>query len=268
VIVTGDKKAFRRKAKAGPHITMGLCFSPLGVHPPPMIILPTNSRVRDFESFESLGAVQIENCQSGWMTYELFVKWAEGFCRWLSTYRLTLPESLREATAILFLDNCRTHCARDALELLANNNVKVLSFPPHVTHILQPIDVGCVRAFKVCLWKSMKYFAKHLERFLVLNSEAARHRARLVLSAMSAVNACDFRVCSNSFWKSGLFPFSSIQPLSSPYVLDTDVDPEAVHRLNRPNLFHSGSSVMTSPEFLGRLAVAVPQQANEGVAQV
>jgi hypothetical protein len=32
IAVTGNKKAFRGKTKVGPHATLGLCFSPLGVH--------------------------------------------------------------------------------------------------------------------------------------------------------------------------------------------------------------------------------------------
>jgi hypothetical protein len=262
VIVTGSKKAFRKKAPTGPHLTVGLCFSPLGVHPPPLIILPTLRRVTDFEYLQSCNLVQIENSPSGWMTYELFVKWAHGFCKWLENYRQTLPADMQQRTAILFIDNCRTHCARDALLLFANNNVKVISFPPHLTHVLQPVDVGCVRPFKVALCKNAKYFDKHLETFFHTDSAAARQRALLVLSTISSLNACDFRVCSNAFRKAGLCPFSSTEPLNTPYVTQSDVDPEAVHRQKRPNLFHSGSSVMTSQEFLDRLQRQVAQLEN------
>jgi hypothetical protein len=141
VIVTGDKKCFRRKSPSGPHVTLGLCFSPLGVHPPPLIILPVANPVHEFHYFQSINVTQITNSSSGWMTYEIFLQWAEYFCNWLNSYRQTLPEGLRERTAILFIDNCRTHCLLGALTLLARNNVKVISFPSHVTHILQPIDV-------------------------------------------------------------------------------------------------------------------------------
>jgi hypothetical protein len=194
IVVTGNKKAFRRKTKVGPHATLGLCFSPLRVHPPPFIILPTNA-IQEFSFLDSVNVMQIASSQSGWMTSDLFVKWAGGFCEWLENYRLTLPEELRGKTVVLFMDNCRTHCALEALMMLGRSNVKVISFPPHVTHILQPIDVGCVRAFKTALWKNMKYFGKNLDRHLTTSSEAGRYRAQLVLAAVSSLNACDFRVC-------------------------------------------------------------------------
>jgi hypothetical protein len=207
VVVTGNKKAFRRKAKAGPHVTLGLCFSPLGFHPPPFIILPTNA-VEEFRYLASVNVTKIVCSHSGWMTYDLFAQWAQGFCEWLENYRLMLPEELREKTAVLFIDNCRTHCSLDALSMLARSNVKVITFPPQVTHIVQPIDVGCVRAFKTSLWKNMKYFAKRIDRYISVASEAGRQRAQLVLAAISSVNSCDFRICSNAFRRAGLFPFS------------------------------------------------------------
>jgi hypothetical protein len=253
VIVTGDKKAFRRKTPAGPHITLCMCFSPLGSHPPPLIILPGVHTADKFDYYQSVGTVSVMNSPSGWMTTDLFHQWAILFCSWLAIYRLTLPPHLSTKTIILFIDSCRTHCSESALTLLADSNVKVITFPPHVTHVLQPIDVGCVKAFKAALVRNSRYFEKHIDEFIATQNESQRHRASLVLSTISSLNACDLRICSNAFRKAGLYPFSPQCPLASPYVVPSDVDQEMIQRCRRPELLHIGSSVMTSPEFIATL---------------
>jgi hypothetical protein len=253
VIVSGDKKTFRRRAPMGPHMTLGLCVSPTGIHPPPLIILPAIESVTTFAYFESIKLVKICNSQSGWMTSEVFTQWALVFCDWLRLHRLTLPENTRSQTALIYIDNCRSHCSRDALNIFRENNVKVITFPPHVTHILQPIDVSCVRAFKTQLVKESKYFEKHGEEFVMSHSQAERRRVQLVLGALSSIGACNLRVCSNGFRKAGLYPFNQTEALRSEYVIDSAADPEEIMRRNRPTTFHTGSSVMTSDEFLARL---------------
>jgi hypothetical protein len=253
VIASGDKKMFRRKAQTGPHFTLGLCFSPLGAHPPPLVILPVVNIAKEFAYFEGTRLVQIANSSSGWMTTEVFNKWAEAFCNWLNLYRLSLPPELQEKKAILFMDNCRTHCSIDALQSFAGANVEVITFPPHVTHVLQPIDVGCVRALKTGLSRELKSFEKHIDKFVTTNNAAQRQRAQLVLSAISALGNCNFRVCSNAFRKSGIFPFASTEPLASQYVRESEIDPEEVQRRKRPGILHLGSSVLTSDDFMNRL---------------
>jgi hypothetical protein len=254
IIISGEKKTFRRKAPMGPHITLGLCISPIGVRPPPLIILPVKDLDATFSYFQSVNLVQIACNPSGWMTCEIFVQWANAFCQWLQMYRLSLPEQIRGQTALLYIDNCRSHCSLEAFTSLRMNNVKVISFPPHVTHILQPVDVSCTRALKAELWKNVKYFEKNVEKFIVTTSQSERRRAGLILAAISSVAACNFRICSNGFRKAGIYPFDSREPLVSVYVVAIDADPEENMRQNRPGIFHMGSSVMTSDDFLTRLS--------------
>jgi hypothetical protein len=255
VIVSADKKAFRRKAPMGPHVTLGLCVSPTGVRPPPLIIIPSADPIMTFNYFQSINLVQIANSPSGWMTTEIFTQWATLFCKWLQVHRLTLAEQIRGQKCLLYVDNCRSHCSLEALNIFQENNVKVISFPPHVTHILQPVDVSCARAFKSELWKETKYFEKNMDKFVtVRHSQAERRRVQLVLATLSSLGACNFRVCSNGFRRAGIYPFDQAGPLASDYVVQSVVDPEENLRQMKPHLFHTGSSVMTSNDFLARLA--------------
>jgi hypothetical protein len=253
IIISSEKKTFRRKAPMGPHVTLGLCISPLGIHPPPLIILSAKELDETFSYFESVNLVQIVNSPSGWMTGEIFAQWANRFCQWLQIYRLSLPEEVRGQTALLYIDNCRSHCSLEALTVFRMNNVKVISFPPHVTHILQPVDVSCAKALKADLWKNMKYFEKNIDKFIVTPNQSERRRAQLILAALSSVAACNFKACPNGFRKAGIFPFDPMEPLASVYVTISDVDPEENLRQSRPGIFHTGSSVMTRDNFIERL---------------
>jgi hypothetical protein len=187
------------------------------------------------------------------MTCEIFVQWANEFCQWLQLYRPPLLQQVQGQASILYIDNCRSHCSLEALTLFRMHNVKVISFPPHVTHILQPVDVSCARALKAELWKNVKYFEKNIDKFVVTTSQLERRRGQLILAAISSVAACNFRICSNGFRKAGIYPFSAEEPLKSVYVTVSDADPEMEMRRNRPGIFHTGSSIMTSDDFLLRL---------------
>jgi hypothetical protein len=141
------------------------------------------------------------------------------------------------------------------LTLLAAHNCKVVSLPPHLTHVLQPIDVACARAFKAALAKYLEVFRRHPEHlFMAKGTEASRARVILVLAALSALGHCSMAVCLNGYATCGIYPWSPEKALKSRYMHYSLVDPESVDRIRFPGKFHRGSSVMTSPDFLNALA--------------
>jgi hypothetical protein len=176
------------------------------------------------------------------------------FVAFLERFRNSLLPEHHGNMAVLLIDNCRSHCVAPALQLLAHHNCKVISFPPHMTHVLQPIDVSCARAFKAALAKNMEIFTNNAE-LLPGNfpSAASRSRAITVAASLAALGHCDMTVCLNGYMQCGLFPFNPEKALGSRYVHQSDVDPELVERMRRPGTFHCGSSVMTDPMFLAAL---------------
>jgi hypothetical protein len=253
VFTTPDKKAFRRKGCDQPHITLGLCVSAFGDGPPHLFIFQGKRKPRDFEELERAGKVCIMNSENGWMTADLFTHWATIFAVWVTQYRIRIQQN--NATAVLLIDNCRTHCTLPALEILAAHNIKVITFPPHMTHVLQPIDVACARAYKSILGRKMAEFEKHPHQLphSSTTSQAAHKRAILLMGSLAALQHCDMSICLNGFEECGLYPFSKNRALASRYVSQSANDPEANDRNRRPNILHCGSSVLTSPEFLEAL---------------
>jgi hypothetical protein len=77
-------------------------------------------------------------------------------------HRENAGDGCRGKQARLFIDNCRTHCSLTALREMAGRNIKVISFPPHMTHVLQPIDAACARAFKAALGPEMQRIEREI----------------------------------------------------------------------------------------------------------
>lgn len=73
---------------------------------------------------------------SGWMESGNFVQWFE---------KMFLPATkhvAKKLPVILFFDGHHSHLSIKLIELARAHNVHLFCFPPHCTHILQPLDVA------------------------------------------------------------------------------------------------------------------------------
>lgn len=126
-------------AERGVLVTMCGTVSASGNSIPPLYIFP---RIRMKESFlygavpGSVGFAE----KSGWMSSKLFVKLLE---------HIQKHTSCNQANPILLLmDNHETHATVDAISYARENGIVLLSFPPHCTHRMQPLDKGIYGPFK------------------------------------------------------------------------------------------------------------------------
>lgn len=71
---------------------------------------------------------------SGWMTSEVFVGYMKHF--------IHHARCSKESPVLLLLDNHESHLSIEVLNLSKENGVTLLTFPPHCSHRLQPLDVG------------------------------------------------------------------------------------------------------------------------------
>jgi hypothetical protein len=55
---------------------------------------------------------------------------------------------LQDFTSVLFWDNCSSHIDEGIKQLLADNNIRLVTFPPHTSHLFQPLDLVTFAAFK------------------------------------------------------------------------------------------------------------------------
>lgn len=85
------------------------------------------------------GSLGLAN-RSGWMTDKHFLSCMEHFVRH------TRPQ--RDSKVLLILDNHESHVSFPVVEYAKRNNVILLTFPPHCSHKLQPLDVAIYGPFK------------------------------------------------------------------------------------------------------------------------
>ena len=73
----------------------------------------------------------------GWMDTETFTAWFEHF--------LVL---VKERPLLLLFDGHLTHVSISVIRRALDENVVILKFPPHVTDVMQPLDVACFGPLK------------------------------------------------------------------------------------------------------------------------
>jgi hypothetical protein len=55
---------------------------------------------------------------------------------------------LRKTWALLFCDNYAAHCFDEVLSKLARHGIRVMTYPPHTSHIFQVQDVPLFEVLK------------------------------------------------------------------------------------------------------------------------
>jgi hypothetical protein len=100
------------------------------------------------------------------MGLDLIIKWrtepymnSQLFAEYISTVLLPSLDKLRsnekfaDKEAILLMDNCSMHVRPETLQMLADHQMKVITLPPHTSHIFQSLDLSLFGNFK----KKMNY---------------------------------------------------------------------------------------------------------------
>nr|XP_053616775.1 uncharacterized protein LOC128678900 [Plodia interpunctella] len=126
-------------AERGTLVTLACAANAAGNFIPPMFIFP---RLKYSEMFirggppDCIGAGN----SSGWMTEKEFLVFMDHFIKH--------AKPTKEEPVLLLLDNHCSHVNIAIVEKAKENNVVMLSFPPHCSHNLQPMDVGVYGPFK------------------------------------------------------------------------------------------------------------------------
>ena len=78
--------------------------------------------------------------ETGYITSSIFEEWIEHFfVTFVNDTRNSL--NLQNEEAVLFLDGCSSHTSGKVKQILAANKIKMITFPPHASHIFQMLDL-------------------------------------------------------------------------------------------------------------------------------
>lgn len=126
-------------AERGTLVTMCLAVSAVGNAIPPMFIFPRVNYKDHFIRGGPPGCIGTAN-KSGWMQGEQFLIFMQHFTKHV---RCT-PEN----KVLVLLDNHESHLYLSVIDYCREVGIVLLSFPPHCSHKLQPLDRSVFGPFK------------------------------------------------------------------------------------------------------------------------
>lgn len=126
-------------AERGQTVTMVLAVSAIGNSVPPMFVFPRVFFKDHFIINGPPGCIGT-SYPSGWITSKSFLKFIKHFHGHV--------RSTKDNPCLLILDNHESHLSIEVLNFCKENGIVMLSFPPHTSHRLQPLDRSVYGPFK------------------------------------------------------------------------------------------------------------------------
>lgn len=151
VISTAGKKQVGcvSSAERGTLITALFCCSATGKFIPPTLIFPRKKKNPRYLNGTPPGTLDLVT-DNGWVSTDAFLKWMEFF--------VASVRPNEDNKCLLIMDNHSTHRCIQILDYASENNVIILTVPPHTTHKLQPLDVAVYGPFA-------KYFQVEIDKW-------------------------------------------------------------------------------------------------------
>ena len=132
-------------AERGENTTM-LCFvSAIGQTIPPVFVFPRVKAPERMYRDGPPGCIGLAH-RSGWMTLDNFLCSMEHFLK-------EVKPSKKDPVLLLF-DNHESHISVELVSLCKDNGIHLLTFPPHCSHRLQPLDVSVYAPLKHAIRES------------------------------------------------------------------------------------------------------------------
>ena len=180
-------------AERGVTVTMCCCINAIGNSLPPVYIFP---RVH-FKSYMLKGAPSGSlglAHNSGWMTSDLFAEAMSHFIKFMKVSKRN--------PAVLLMDNHISHLSIDAIDMAKENGLNVLTFPPHCSHKLQPLDIGVYGPFK-------RYYSSLCDSWMTSNPGKPLSIYDIAeLSGQAFQRSFTIENITSSFKSSGIHPYN------------------------------------------------------------
>jgi hypothetical protein len=158
LVVTGSERRGRPKSiQPGNRewVTAIAAINAAGWSVPPFIILAGQYHLSAwYEEVEIPRDWVIAVSDKGWTNNELGVEWLKHFNAHTKT-------RVVGARRLLVLDGHESHHSLEFQELCKENNIYTLCMPPHSSHLLQPLDVGCFSPLKRAYSREVESLIRH-----------------------------------------------------------------------------------------------------------
>ena len=181
-------------AERGTLITMCQAVNATGNALPPMFLFPRKQFFDHMIRAGPAGCIGRSN-GSGWMTADDFLEFIKHFAK--HTVASTSNRKL------LLLDNHESHLSVPVIDFARANGITMLSFPPHTSHKLQPLDRSVYGPFKCYLEAAQTAWMRSHpgQRMTIHNLPGLVSTALIKANTPSNI--------TSGFKKCGIYPFNS-----------------------------------------------------------
>lgn len=194
-------------AERGQLVTLAMTISAAGNSIPPFFVFPRARMSPVLLNGAPDGSVGVAS-NSGWMNEGLFFKYLEHFKK--------NTRCSQNDPVLLLVDNHNSHLSIDALDFAHDNGITILSFPPHCTRRMQPLDVSVFGPMK-------NYYNEAVDVWMTNNPGKLVH----VQDIPGLIDATLAKTLKPTTIKSG-FRASGIAPFNPHIFTDADFLPSYV----------------------------------------
>lgn len=177
-------------------VTMIACISASGVALPPFYVFKGKRCNNSLLEGAQPGSAMAMS-DSGWSNGKVFIDYMQ---RHFIKY--AARQDPNEKLLLLF-DGHASHCTLEAMDWAKQNNVILFVLPPHSSHALQPLDVGCFGPFKSAYYAACNHFMAQQRGRVVTKYDIAQISGIAYGKTMTPANII------GGFRRAGVAPFSS-----------------------------------------------------------
>lgn len=204
VVTSSERLAQAKKIQPGNRewVTVIQAVSSTGYAIPPFVIFAGKNHLESWyenADIDPLWCVGVS--QNGWTTNELGLEWISHF------KNATFPRKVGRY-CLLVLDGHESHHSTDFEAYCKEHDIITLCMPPHSSHLLQPLDVGCFGPLK-------RAYGRQIEKII------RRHQCHVTkedfLPAFQAAFQESFTISNvqGGFRGAGLVPFDPERVISA-----------------------------------------------------
>ena len=125
------------------------------------------------------------------MTTSLYIDWF---------HNLLIPSLPVDRPILLILDGDLSHVSYEVRQLAIDNQIHMLKLPPHLTHLLQPLDVGVFKPMKAAWYSAVADFTRRNRHPL-----SKRHFPEVLSTVWQKFNS---ETAKGGFRGCGIYPFN------------------------------------------------------------
>lgn len=196
-IVTGKMyKAQAVTSGKGKTVTVIGCANATGQQVPPFFVFPGQRMLDSLMQGASAGA-DGDVSESGWSNSDLFSRYVKEH---LNKF---LPSRDNDTYVLVLYDGHTSHVTLPLIEWAIQNNIILFVLPPHCSHLLQPLDVGCYGPFEHAWNAACHSYMRESGGCVISRYDICEIACKVYTSTLTSANI------QAAFKKSGVFPFNA-----------------------------------------------------------